>query len=146
MFWFNYWPCPGSKHTKGKVMREGIVKWYNGKKCYGFVAPKTPNEAGDTSDVFIHSSSLKDAGIRFLNEGDTIKFDEEIRNDKLSATKIELIARDEESARKFQERRDQFRDRDGERKFDRHGGGDRRGPRRDRDGDDKKSGWAFWKK
>jgi len=105
-------------------MRQGKVKWYNGKKCYGFVSPETPNEAGNSEDVFVHSSSLRDAGIRFLNEGDVIKFGEEIRNGKLSATKIELISRDEESARKFQERRTQFH-------------GDRpRGPRRDH-GDEK---------
>jgi len=108
-------------------MRQGTVKWYNGKKCYGFVSPETANEAGNQEDVFVHSSSLRDAGIRFLNEGDVIKFDEEVRGGKLSATKIELVSRDEESARKFQERRSTFRD------------GDRprgpRGPRRD--GDDK---------
>ena len=128
-------------------MRTGTVKWYNGKKCYGFVAPDTPNDAGNKEDVFVHSSSLQTAGIRFLNEGDKIKFDEEVRNGKLSATTIELVSRDEESARKFQERRASFRDRDG---GDRGGfrGGDRgpRGPRRDHDGDEKKGGWAFWKK
>jgi CspA family cold shock protein len=107
-------------------MRQGTVKWYNGKKCYGFVSPETANEAGNKEDVFVHSTSLRDAGIRFLNEGDVIKFDEEIRNGKLSATKIELVSRDEESARKFQERRSSFQGRPG--------GGDRR-PRRD--GDDK---------
>lgn len=137
-------------------MRQGKIKWYNGKKCFGFVAPETPNESGNTEDVFVHSSSLKDAGIRFLNEGDVIKFDEEVRNGKLSATKIELVSRDEESAKKFQERRSSYGDRDGgHRGGDRRsgggygdrrgGGGDRRGPRRDNDGDEK-SGWAFWKK
>jgi len=123
-------------------MRTGTVKWYNGKKCYGFVAPDAPNEAGDKEDVFVHSSSLQTAGIRFLNEGDKIEFEEEMRNGKLSATTIKLISRDEESARRFQERRASFRDRDGGNR-----GGDRgsRGPRRDRDDGDKK-GWAFWKK
>ena len=82
-------------------MRQGKIKWYNGKKCFGFVAPDTPNAEGNTEDVFVHSTSLKDAGIRFLNEGDVIKFDEEVRNGKLSATKIELVSRDEESAKKF---------------------------------------------
>ncbi|MCL2538125.1 MAG: cold shock domain-containing protein [Alphaproteobacteria bacterium] len=126
-------------------MREGTVKWYNGKKCYGFVSPKTANEGGDTSDVFVHSTSLRDAGIRFLNEGDVIKFDEEMRGGKLSATKIELVSRDEESAKKFQERRASFGGDRGDRGGYNRDRGDR-GPRRDRDGDDKKSGWGFWKK
>lgn len=129
-------------------MRQGKVKWYNGKKCYGFVAPDTPNDAGNKEDVFIHSSSLRDAGIRFLNEGDVIKFDEEIRNGKLSATKIELISRDEEAAKKFQERRSQFGGERGDRgdRRDSRGGDRRDDRRRDRGGDGEKSGWAFWKK
>lgn len=121
-------------------MRQGKVKWYNGKKCYGFVSPDTANEQGDQSDVFIHSSALKAADIRFLNENDIVEFEDEVRNGKLSVTTVRLIERDEESARKFQERRAQFR-------------GDRGGERRDRgprggngDAGEKKSGWAFWKK
>ena len=55
-------------------MRQGKVKWYNGKKCFGFIAPDTPNEDGNTDDVFVHSSSLKNADLRFLNEGDIVEF------------------------------------------------------------------------
>ena len=51
-------------------MRQGKVKWYNGKKCFGFITPDTPNENGNTDDVFVHSSALKAAGIRFLNENE----------------------------------------------------------------------------
>ncbi|MDR2413262.1 MAG: cold shock domain-containing protein [Rickettsiales bacterium] len=121
-------------------MRQGKVKWYNGKKCYGFVTPDSPNEAGNTDDVFVHASSLKDADIRFLNEGDIVRFGEEVRNGKLSVTTLELIQRDEESAKKFQERRSEFHPRG-----DRDGGF--RGGRRDdnRDGE-KRGGFAFWKK
>ena len=67
-------------------MRQGKVKWYNGKKCFGFISPDTPNADGNTDDVFVHSSSLKAAGIRFLNENDIVEFEEEVRNGKLSAT------------------------------------------------------------
>jgi cold shock CspA family protein len=145
-------------------MRQGKVKWYNGKKCYGFVSPETPNESGNQDDVFIHSSSLQAAGIRFLNEGDVIKFDEEMRNGKLSVTTVELVSRDEESAKRFAERRTSFggdRREGGERREGGFRGGDRReggfrgnGERRDNrgerrgGGDDSKSGggWGFWKK
>ena len=90
-------------------MRQGKVKWYNGKKCFGFVAPETPNEAGNQDDVFVHSSALRAADLRFLNEGDIITFDDEERNGKLSAINVVLVTRDEESAKKFQERRSERR-------------------------------------
>ena len=99
-------------------MRQGKIKWYNGKKCFGFVAPETPNEAGNQDDVFVHASALRTADLRFLNEGDVITFDDEERNGKLSAINVNLVSRDEESARRFQERRSERRgqyDRDGDR-------------------------------
>ena len=127
-------------------MRQGKVKWYNGKKCFGFITPDTANEAGSMEDVFVHSSALHDADIRFLNENDVVKFSEEVRNGKLSVVKLELISRDEESARKFQERRSEFRPRDGG--DDRRGGfrRDDRGPRRDDRNDGERRSFAFWKK
>ena len=98
-------------------MRQGKMKWYNGKKCFGFVSPDTANEAGNKDDVFVHASALHAADLRFLNEGDVITFDDEERNGKLSAINIKLVSRDEESARRFQERRSerhgQYGDRDG---------------------------------
>ncbi|MBQ0013328.1 MAG: cold shock domain-containing protein [Proteobacteria bacterium] len=114
-------------------MRQGKVKWYNGKKCFGFISPDTPNEDGNTDDVFVHSSSLKEAGIRFLNENDIVEFDEEPRNGKLSVTTIKLIQRDEESARRFQERRAERRRAREERKHHEEKA-------------EKRSGFAFWKK
>lgn len=114
-------------------MRQGKVKWYNGKKCFGFISPDTPNEDGNTDDVFVHSSSLKEAGIRFLNENDIVEFDEEPRNGKLSVTTIKLIQRDEESARRFQERRAERRRAREERKHH-------------EEKTEKRSGFAFWKK
>lgn len=114
-------------------MRQGKVKWYNGKKCFGFISPDTPNEDGNQDDVFVHSSSLKDAGIRFLNENDIVEFEEEPRNGKLSVTTIKLIQRDEESARQFQERRAERRRAREERKH-----------REEKT--EKHSGFAFWKK
>lgn len=113
-------------------MRQGKVKWYNGKKCFGFISPDTPNADGNTDDVFVHSSSLKAASIRFLNENDIVEFEEEVRNGKLSATTIAVIQRDEESARRFRERR-----------------AERRRAVEDRKQREEKStrrGFAFWKK
>ena len=127
-------------------MRQGKVKWYNGKKCFGFISPDTADANGNKEDVFVHSSALRDADIRFLNENDVVEFDDEVRNGKLSVTSLKLIKRDEESAKKFQERRSSFGDRGdrGDRGPRGQGGYGERRPRRD-DGE-KKSGWGFWKK
>ena len=48
----------------------GAVKWYSGKKGYGFVQ----RDDGE-KDVFIHASAVKAAGFRYLSEGDKISFD-----------------------------------------------------------------------
>ncbi len=123
-----------NKHKKGRhIMRQGKVKWYNGKKCFGFITPDTPNENGNTDDVFVHSSALKAAGIRFLNENDIVEFDEEVRNDKLSVTTLKLVQRDEESARRFQERR-----------AERRRAAEDRKQREEKS--ERRSGFAFWKK
>ena len=48
---------------------KGKVKWFNGKKGYGFIE----REDGE-KDAFVHASAVKDAGLRFLNEGDALEF------------------------------------------------------------------------
>ena len=47
----------------------GTVKFFNGAKGFGFVAP-----ADGSKDVFIHASALEAAGIHSLNEGDKVSF------------------------------------------------------------------------
>ena len=49
---------------------KGKVKWFNGKKGYGFIE----REHGE-KDCFGHASSVRDAGLRFLNEGDVLEFE-----------------------------------------------------------------------
>ncbi len=51
---------------------KGKCKWYNSKKGYGFLE----REDGE-KDVFVHASSLRDANIKYLNEGDLVTFDVE---------------------------------------------------------------------
>ena len=50
----------------------GNVKWFNGTKGYGFIEREDKEK-----DVFVHSSAVRDAGLRFLNEGDEVTFDVE---------------------------------------------------------------------
>jgi cold shock protein len=48
----------------------GSVKWYNGKKGYGFIQ----RDDGE-KDVFLHASAVKTAGLRYVNEGEKYSFD-----------------------------------------------------------------------
>ncbi len=51
-------------------MREqGIVKWFNGAKGYGFIQRSTGE------DVFVHFSSIQSDGYRSLNEGESVEFE-----------------------------------------------------------------------
>ena len=52
---------------------KGKIKWYNSKKGYGLIEREDKGE----KDVFVHASSVRDAGLKFLNEGDELTFDVE---------------------------------------------------------------------
>jgi CspA family cold shock protein len=46
---------------------DGIVKWYNVEKGFGFITPETGGK-----DVFIHASVLERCGLKILTEGQTV--------------------------------------------------------------------------
>lgn len=48
----------------------GKVKWFDGKKGYGFITPETGGK-----DVFCHFSAIKEEGFKNLNEGDEVEFE-----------------------------------------------------------------------
>lgn len=50
-------------------MAEGIVKWFNDRKGYGFI------ERDDGKDLFVHHSSIDMSGFRTLTEGDKVSFE-----------------------------------------------------------------------
>ena len=50
-------------------MAEGIVKWFNESKGFGFI------EQEDGPDVFVHFSAIMADGFKSLNEGDRVMFD-----------------------------------------------------------------------
>jgi CspA family cold shock protein len=56
-------------------MQVGTVKFYNGQKGFGFIAPENGGP-----DVFVHATALERAGIQHLNEGQKVSFDTEKDN------------------------------------------------------------------
>ena len=67
---------------------KGKVKWFNGKKGYGFIEREDKEK-----DVFVHASAVREAGLRFLNEGDEITFEVEDKwTDLLQLTLITVIS------------------------------------------------------
>ncbi|MBN2059286.1 MAG: cold shock domain-containing protein [Deltaproteobacteria bacterium] len=50
-------------------MADGVVKWFNERKGYGFIAQK------DGPDVFVHYSGINGDGFKSLQEGDRVTFE-----------------------------------------------------------------------
>lgn len=48
----------------------GTVKWFSGRKGYGFIAPE-----GVGPDAFVHYTGIQAEGYRTLYEGDMVEFD-----------------------------------------------------------------------
>jgi CspA family cold shock protein len=65
---------------------KGTVKWFNVKKGFGFIEREDKEK-----DVFVHASAVKDAGIRFLNEGEKVEFDLEDGPKGSSAVNLKKI-------------------------------------------------------
>ena len=62
---------------------KGKVKWFNGTKGYGFIEREDKEK-----DVFFHSSAVREAGLKYLNEGDELTF--EVENGEKGPAAINL--------------------------------------------------------
>jgi CspA family cold shock protein len=52
-------------------MANGIVKWFDERKGYGFI------EQEEGPDVFVHHSGINATGFKSLNDGDSVTFNVE---------------------------------------------------------------------
>ncbi|GAA0433573.1 MAG: cold-shock protein [Bacillota bacterium] len=50
-------------------MENGVVKWFNAEKGYGFIQQEEGN------DVFVHYSAIQEEGFKTLEEGQEVSFE-----------------------------------------------------------------------
>ena len=51
-------------------MAKGTVKWFNGEKGFGFIAPED-----GSADLFVHFSAIQGSDYKSLNENDAVEYD-----------------------------------------------------------------------
>ena len=65
-------------------MANGIVKWFNEKKGFGFI------EQDEGPDVFVHHTGINATGFKSLTEGDQVTFDVEQGPKGLKAVNVSV--------------------------------------------------------
>jgi CspA family cold shock protein len=70
------------------MMATGTVKFFNAQKGFGFIV----QDRGGP-DVFVHISAVERAGMRNLNEGQTLSFDVQTdpRSGKSAAANLQAV-------------------------------------------------------
>ena len=66
-------------------MPSGVVKFFNGAKGFGFIAP---DDGG--ADIFVHVSAVERSGLPGLNEGDMVNYEVEADRRSGKAAAIDL--------------------------------------------------------
>jgi cold shock protein len=62
-------PVCRRRFRRESVKEQGVVKWFNGAKGYGFIQ----RQSGE--DVFVHFSAIQENGYKTLNEGESVEFE-----------------------------------------------------------------------
>jgi CspA family cold shock protein len=63
-------------------MPEGVVKWFNEKKGFGFIT------GDEGEDVFVHFSVIEGTGFKTLNEGQRVSFEIKQGQKGIAADKV----------------------------------------------------------
>lgn len=63
-------------------MKEGVVKFFNNEKGFGFITPSDSSE-----DLFVHKSGL----IHQIRENDRVRFDVERGKKGMNAVRVEKV-------------------------------------------------------
>jgi len=66
-------------------MTNGIVKWFNERKGFGFI------EQENGPDVFVHFSGINTEGFKSLNDGDQVTFEIEQGQKGPAAVNVSVI-------------------------------------------------------
>ncbi len=66
-------------------MATGTVKWFNTEKGFGFIQPSNGGK-----DVFVHITAVQAAGLRGLNEGQTVSYEVQMERGKESAGNLKV--------------------------------------------------------
>ena len=64
-------------------MAQGVIKWFDNKKGFGFIAQ---DEGGQ--DVFVHFSAIAGDGFKTLDEGDRVEFEVNQSDKGLKASNV----------------------------------------------------------
>ncbi len=67
-------------------MATGTVKWFNTTKGYGFIQPEDGGK-----DVFVHISAVERAGLRSLNDGQRVSYEEQEERGKVAAVNLQAL-------------------------------------------------------
>jgi len=67
-------------------MAEGVVKFFNNQKGFGFIQPTDGGK-----DVFVHISAVERGGMSTLNEGQKVSYDVVSERGKLAAANLQSI-------------------------------------------------------
>jgi CspA family cold shock protein len=67
------------------VMARGTVKWFNATKGFGFILPSDGGR-----DVFVHITAVQAAGLKGLNEGQTVSYEVTTERGKTAATNLKI--------------------------------------------------------
>jgi len=70
-------------------MADGIVKWFNAQKGFGFIAPSDGN-----NDAFVHISAVERSGLSSLSEGQKVSFElvADRKSGKMSAENLKILS------------------------------------------------------